>query len=116
MRVLVFGALALTILPVAVAAQPSLLLGTEELPELWGSGVVNYHPLNPGGTDHDYLAINRSWFDVDAAGERMMLHLRVLDAAGLATASASWYINCQMSATFAIDGSPSGYVAGWLFY
>jgi hypothetical protein len=113
-RPIVLALLMLGLMPTATAQTP-LLFGTEELPELWGNGVVNYHPLNPGSTDHDYLAVNRSWFDVDPSGELLMLHLRVIDASNLET-TPDWFLNCHLNATIAIDGTPTGDLVGWSFY
>ena len=105
---LVFGTLVVWLVP---SAAGQFVLGTEDLPELWGDGEVSYHAVTQD-RDHDYLAINRSWFDVDPSGEWVGLHLRTLDSKALSQNQDSYLIQCNMNATVQKDGEASGRI-GW---
>lgn len=92
-------------LPAATAQLPPLILGSEDEPELWGDDTVAYHPAYPFAQDHGFIAINRSWFAVDATETRLFTHLRVVSTERLEANRPYGNIQCGLSADFE---DPSG--------
>src|SRR5207237_812029 len=90
-----------------LAPLPQIIPGTEGQPEPWGHGTVKYDPAYPFAKDHDYLAINRSWFDVDGSEAHLVTHLRVVSTERLAANEKSGEIHCVVSANLP-DQSGSG--------
>src|SRR5688500_6699188 len=105
-RICLIALLVLTIPTVA----GQYLRGTEELPELWGDDEVTYSAASQaaGMTDHEYLAINRSWMEVSEDDAFFMITLRVGSTERLEENLDQHNPRCRLLATFAIDGQPAG--------
>lgn len=85
-------------LPAATAQLPPFMFGSEEEPELWGDDTVTYDPAYPFGRDHDYIAINRSWFAADAAETHLETRLRVVSTERLEANRQNGNIGCTLTA------------------
>lgn len=90
--------LAFSASPTASAQLSGLVFGSEDEPELWGDDTVSYDPVYPGGRDHDYLAINRSWLAVDAEEIHLVAHLRVVSTERLEANRQGGTIMCSLDA------------------
>ncbi len=94
-----------------VLAIPDAAAGSEQAPEIVGTGEVVYDVAYPGPKDHDYLGIVAGWVEFDSQADAIAFNLKGVDYSIFARAPPSdSTIICIMNATVFLETEFQGYL------